>query len=195
MEYVEMVTPGQAKAKSTKMAKPKSAKPKSAKPKSAKPKSAKPKSAKPKDKMSKPPTPKPPTPKPPTPPPSILSSSNVSTTFKGIDGLIMYYHSALRNISTLNALAFAALVYSRHYRGKNKLYDLGLTSISLLMLVSSCLLNVFLLNSISKHGKQEKFKKINKLRNINIIFVFVHLLLIPLGVYTIIRIIQNKKII
>ena len=179
MENVEMVTPGQAKAKSSTMAKPKSAKPKSAKPKSAKPKSV------------KPPTPPTLPPRPPTPP--LLS--NVSTTFKDIDDLIMYYHSSLRNIATLNALSFAALVYSRHYRGKNKLYDLGLTSISLLMLVSSCLLNVFLLNSINKHGKQEKFKEINKLKNINIIFVFVHLLLIPLGIYTIIRIIRNKKII
>ena len=105
--------------------------------------------------------------------------------------LLMYFQTSIRNVALTTAVSFAALGYSRFYRDKSRLYSAGMTFVSFLIILCSALLNLFLFNSIQEYLNTNK--EINRLSTINKIFIVVHSVLIFFALYTLIRLMYNKK--
>jgi len=110
-------------------------------------------------------------------------------TFKD---LIMYYQTSIRNVALTTAVSFAALGYSRFYRGKNKMYTVGLAFISVLLLTCSTLLNSLLYNSLQPYLKNPKYKDIEQWIVINKIFFVIHFSLLFFGFFTVYRLFTDK---
>ena len=104
--------------------------------------------------------------------------------------LIMYYHTTIRNVALMTAVSFAALGYSRFYRGASKLYSIGLSFVSFMLLLCSSLINVLLYNSFdeSEHSSDMKNWLV-----INKIFFVIHGVVLTLGLFTTIRLITGEK--
>ena len=105
--------------------------------------------------------------------------------------LLMYFQTSIRNVALTTAVSFAALGYSRFYRDKSRLYSAGMTFVSFLIILCSTLLNLFLFNSIQEYLNTNK--EINRLSTINKIFIVVHSVLIFFALYTLIRLMYDKK--
>ena len=108
--------------------------------------------------------------------------------FETYKDLMMYYQTSIRNIALTTAVSFAALGYSRFYRGKSKLYVSGMVLVSLLLLSCSFLLNLFLYDDIQKYINNPKYKTIEKWSNINKVFFIIHALTIYFAIYTFYRV-------
>jgi len=108
--------------------------------------------------------------------------------FETYKDLMMYYQTSIRNVALTTAVSFAALGYSRFYRGKSKLYVVGMVFVSLLLLSCSFLLNLFLYDDIQKYINNPKYKTIEKWSNINKLFFIVHGFTIFFAIYTFYRV-------
>ena len=108
--------------------------------------------------------------------------------FESFKDLIMYYQTSIRNVALTTAVSFAALGYSRFYRGKNQLYVSGMVLVSLLLLSCSFLLNLFLYDDIQKYINNPKYKTIEKWSNINKVFFIIHAFTIYFVIYTFYRV-------
>ena len=108
--------------------------------------------------------------------------------FESFKDLIMYYQTSIRNVALTTAVSFAALGYSRFYRGKSKLYVSGMVLVSLLLLSCSFLLNLFLYDDIQKYINNPKYKTIEKWSNINKVFMVIHAFTIFFVIYTFYRV-------
>jgi hypothetical protein len=82
--------------------------------------------------------------------------------FESFKDLIMYYQTSIRNVALTTTVSFAALGYSRFYRGKNNLYGSSMVLVSLILLSCSFLLNLFLYDDIQKYINNPKYKTIEK---------------------------------
>tara|TARA_B110000008_G_C16910647_1_gene540532 strand:+ start:435 stop:821 length:387 start_codon:yes stop_codon:yes gene_type:complete len=108
--------------------------------------------------------------------------------------LLMYYQTTIRNVAITTAVSFAALAYSRFYRGKSMLYSSGLVFVSLLIIVASCIINVNLYNMINNHYKiNTSLTSGNNFLIVNILFMISHTIIIIFGLYTLFRLITNNK--
>ena len=112
--------------------------------------------------------------------------------FSNYKELIMYYNTTIRNVALTTAVSFAALGYSRYYRGKSKIYSSGLVLVSLMILICSVIINILLFNDIEKYKNLPKYKKINNWRNVNIIFMCIHLITVLFAFYTFYRLITGR---
>ena len=104
--------------------------------------------------------------------------------------LMMYYQTTIRNVALMTAVSFAALGYSRFYRGASKLYSVGLSLVSFLIISCSATINFFLYKTFSESEYSENMKGwliINKT------FFVVHTMVIVLGLFTSYRLITGKK--
>ena len=80
--------------------------------------------------------------------------------------LMMYYHTSLRNIGLYTSLSFAALGYSRFYRGKdNNIYNISLISASIAFLSISLYINYHLIEDFKLYQKNIQSKNVNKWLN------------------------------
>ena len=122
-----------------------------------------------------------------------VDNSENKMEFETFKDLIMYYQTSIRNVALTTAVSFAALGYSRYYRGKSKLYAIGMCIVSLCILISSNIINYFLYNSLHQYRELEKFKNINELIIVNYLFMISHIIAILFGFYTLYRLILNKK--
>lgn len=104
--------------------------------------------------------------------------------------LIMFYQTTFRNVGLMTAVSFAALGYSRFYRGASKMYSVGLSIVSFLLLLCSFITNIFLFYSFknSEHSKNMKKWLIN-----NVIFFVIHSLVLFFGLFTIYRLMTGNK--
>ena len=107
--------------------------------------------------------------------------------------LIMYYQTSIRNVFLSTAVSFAALGYSRFYRDKSKMYAIGMTFVSLLLVICSLLLNIFLYNHINEYMKKLEFTELNNWLNINKLAIMIHTLLLFFVLYTLYRLVFNKQ--
>ena len=123
----------------------------------------------------------------------VNNKKNTKNDFVSYKDLIMYFQTSIRNVALTTAVAFAALGYSRFYRGASKLYSVGLGFVSLLILICSFLLNYFLYLSLQKYVNLEDYKEINNWVMINQIFMVVHALVLFFGAYTVIRLFTGNK--
>jgi hypothetical protein len=78
---------------------------------------------------------------------------------KDEQSLLMFYHTTIRNVGLYTSISFAALGYSRFYRGKNKLYNVGLILFSLAFLIVSLVLDYFLILDINYYKKKHSLDK------------------------------------
>ena len=105
----------------------------------------------------------------------------------------MYYNTTIKNVALTIAVSFAALGYSRFYREKSRLFSLGLILVSLLVLFASSIINILLFNDLEKYKNLPKYKEINNWRNVNILFMFVHLITILFAFYTFYRLATKNE--
>ena len=109
--------------------------------------------------------------------------------------IIMFFQSTIRNVILTTSVSFAALGYSRYYRGKNKLYSQGMVLVSILLLIISCVLNFYIYNTFKNYKNLEKYSAIKELGYINIIFIIIHLITLTFAIYTLYRVTVNKQFI
>ena len=108
--------------------------------------------------------------------------------------ILMYYQTSIRNVALTTAVSFAALGYSRFYRGKSSIYSSGLTLVSLLIIAASCILNINLYNLMEQHARiDNSLTSANNYLIVNKIFMICHSLIILFGLYTFYRLITGKK--
>tara|TARA_B100000214_G_C23756688_1_gene530303 strand:- start:344 stop:742 length:399 start_codon:yes stop_codon:yes gene_type:complete len=119
---------------------------------------------------------------------NLNNKNNSKLDFESYKDLIMYYQTSIRNVALTTAVSFAALGYSRYYRGKSKMYTTGMVFVSLLIVIASFILNYHLYNSIQKYKHLPKTKKIEKWEIVNILFFVAHTLAIIFAFYTLYRV-------
>ena len=113
---------------------------------------------------------------------------NTNLDFESYKDLIMYYQTSIRNVALTTAVSFAALGYSRFYRGKSKMYTAGMIFVSLLIIVTSFILNYHLYNSIQKYKNLPKTKQIGNWEIVNILFFVSQAIAIIFALYTLYRV-------
>jgi len=113
---------------------------------------------------------------------------NNNLEFESYKDLIMYYQTSIRNVALTTAVSFAALGYSRFYRGKSKMYTMGMVLVSLLIIIASFILNYHLYNSIQKYKNLSKTKQIANWEIVNILFFISHAIAILFAFYTLYRV-------
>ena len=81
--------------------------------------------------------------------------------------ILMYYHTALRNVGLYTSVSFILLASSRFYRGKNKMYNLIYIILSLSILSCAIIITKFLIEDL-KIMKQnvDEIKYMDKWENI-----------------------------
>jgi hypothetical protein len=108
--------------------------------------------------------------------------------------ILMYYQTAIRNVALTTAVSFAALGYSRFYRGKSTIYASGLVLVSLFIICASCIININLYNLIINHTKTDNsLISANNFLSVNILFMISHIIIILFGLYTFYRLITGNK--
>lgn len=114
-----------------------------------------------------------------------LDKKKDNRVFDSTKDFLMYFQTSIRNVALTTAVSFAAAGYSRFYRGKSKLYSVGMLLISFLLLTIS-----FTLNNLLRNHLLEYKDEINEIENwliINNIFMVVHFIIIFFALYTIYR--------
>jgi hypothetical protein len=109
--------------------------------------------------------------------------------------ILMYYQTTIRNVAITTAVSFAALGYSRFYRGKSPIYSSGLALVSLLIISASCIININLYTFINYHNKTDiSLTSANNFLIVNILFMISHAIIIMFGLYTFYRLITDNKL-
>lgn len=62
--------------------------------------------------------------------------------------ILMYYHTALRNVGLYTSVSFVLLASSRFYRGKNKIYNIAFIVLSLAILMCAIAVCKFLIDDL-----------------------------------------------
>lgn len=75
-----------------------------------------------------------------------MNNKKISYSEKDI---LMYFHTALRNVGLYTSVSLAMLGYSRFYRGKNKIYNLSFIIISLIFLLFAILLSFYIIKTLN----------------------------------------------
>lgn len=112
----------------------------------------------------------------------------VNTEFENLRQFHMYFQTTIRNVALTTAVTCAILGYSRFYRNKNFYFYNNLLVIASILVISiSCYLNILLMINVNKNKNRDGFNYLNNYFNINLLFLLVHIILLPLGVLTLIR--------
>lgn len=101
--------------------------------------------------------------------------------------LMMFFQTTFRNSALTTAVSFAALGYSRFYRGKNKLYSSGLVVISLLLLSVSTYNNYMLYKYVQDYKNVKEYTDIKDWEPINYMFFVIHTTLLFFALWTLLR--------
>tara|TARA_Y100000768_G_C23902033_1_gene645622 strand:+ start:813 stop:1172 length:360 start_codon:yes stop_codon:yes gene_type:complete len=113
-------------------------------------------------------------------------------TFSNEKELLMFFQTTLRNVGLTTTISFASLAYSRFYRGKSLLYSTGLVLISLLLIMISFTINLFLLNTMKEYQNLKDFKNTQKWINFNYGFLTIHIILFTILSCTLYRVVFKK---
>ena len=71
------------------------------------------------------------------------------------------------------------------------MYSTGLVLVSLMLLICSSIINILLFNDIENYKNLPKYKKINNWKNVNILFICIHIITILFALYTFYRLITG----
>ena len=117
---------------------------------------------------------------------------NDKLTFETEKDLLMYYQTTFRNVGLYTSVSFAALGYSRFYRGKSLLYSGGLIAISLGFLLVAAFLNILLVKTLERYYNEKKYVEIQNWEFLSKITVILHLILLFFAVYTLYRMLTGN---
>ena len=100
--------------------------------------------------------------------------------------LLMYFHTAFRNIGLYTTLSYGSLAYSRVFRGRNSIYNLLLITISIAFIGIAATINYLLYKDIVLAIRNEPEKYDSLVNYVNIIYgIFgIHCILFVLSVIT-----------
>lgn len=106
--------------------------------------------------------------------------------------ILMYYHTALRNVGLYTSISFALLASSRFYRGKNKMYNILFLLLSLSILLCSVTLCKYLIDDL-KNMKQnlDEIKYLNKWETIPKVIYYVNITVALIGATTLFKQLSN----
>lgn len=106
--------------------------------------------------------------------------------------ILMYYHTALRNVGLYTSISFALLASSRFYRGKNKMYNILFLLLSLSILLCSVTVCKFLIDDL-KNMKQnlDEIKYLNKWETIPQVIYYVNITVALIGATTLFKQLSN----
>jgi len=99
----------------------------------------------------------------------------------------MYYHTTLRNTGLFTSLSFAALGYSRHYRGKDKLFNVLLIMVSIVFTIITIYISKYLIDDINVVSNEVKSVKVDKYVLLPWYVYVVSICLLILSVYSLVR--------
>tara|TARA_Y100000816_G_C26080994_1_gene569750 strand:- start:1115 stop:1450 length:336 start_codon:yes stop_codon:yes gene_type:complete len=101
--------------------------------------------------------------------------------------LLMYYQTTLRNTGLFTTVSFAALGYSRYYRGKDHLFNVSLILVSMIFMGITLMLAKYLVEDSEKWKKELKTTSIDKYLLLPRVIFVVNALLLILAFYTLVR--------
>ena len=100
---------------------------------------------------------------------------------------MMFYHTTLRNVGLYTSISFAALGYSRFYRGKTIIYSAGLVLISMAFLIIAAILNWLLSKTLENYLLEEKYKEVHTWEHISKVIMILHVFLLIFAIMTLNR--------
>ena len=99
--------------------------------------------------------------------------------------MLMFYHTALRNVGLYTSVSFASLGYSRVYRNYNYFYNNLLIIVSLIFTVIAFSINYILLNELYDFSKKnDDVTRIDKWIFIPEVIMIIEIILIILACVT-----------
>ena len=98
--------------------------------------------------------------------------------------MMFYYQTTLRNAGLFTTVSFAALGYSRFYRGKDKLFNVALILASIVFMMVSIYLAKYLVEDITMWQKEIKSDHIEKYLILPRAVYIVNMGLMALALYT-----------
>jgi len=102
--------------------------------------------------------------------------------------ILMYYHTALRNVGLYTSISFALLASSRFYRGKNKMYNILFLLLSLTILLCSVTLCKYLIDDLQNMKQNlDEIKYLNKWETIPQIIYYVNIVVGLIGATTLFK--------
>tara|TARA_B100000768_G_scaffold85549_1_gene80849 strand:- start:89 stop:427 length:339 start_codon:yes stop_codon:yes gene_type:complete len=106
--------------------------------------------------------------------------------------ILMYYHTALRNVGLYTSISFALLASSRFYRGKNKMYNILFLLLSLTILLCSVTLCKYLIDDLQNMKQNlDEIKYLNKWETIPQIIYYVNIVVGLIGATTLFKQLSN----
>tara|TARA_B100000902_G_scaffold325384_1_gene319996 strand:- start:4568 stop:4903 length:336 start_codon:yes stop_codon:yes gene_type:complete len=102
--------------------------------------------------------------------------------------ILMYYHTALRNVGLLTSISFVLLGSSRFYRGKNNILNILFFILSLIILLGSIIICKYLMDDL-KIMKQnlDEVKYLNKWEKIPEIIYYVNISVGLIGITNLLK--------
>ena len=102
--------------------------------------------------------------------------------------ILMYYHTALRNVGLYTSISFALLASSRFYRGKNKMYNILFLLLSLIILLCSVTLCKYLIDDLQNMKENlDEIKYLNKWEAIPQVIYYINITIGLIGATTLFK--------
>jgi Trk-type K+ transport system membrane component len=100
--------------------------------------------------------------------------------------MLMFYHTALRNVGLYTSISFATLAYSRVFRNNNYYYNNILILISIIFTMIAFSINYILLNELYDFSRKQddKVSRLDKWIFIPECIVLIEVILMILGITT-----------
>jgi len=98
--------------------------------------------------------------------------------------MLMFYHTALRNVGLYTSVSFASLGYSRVYRHQNYFYNNILIMVSLIFVFIAFSINYILLNELYDYSSKNDDSALDKWIFIPEIIMIIELFLMILAIIT-----------
>jgi Trk-type K+ transport system membrane component len=98
--------------------------------------------------------------------------------------MLMFYHTALRNVGLYTSVSFASLGYSRVYRHQNYFYNNILIMVSLIFVFIAFSINYILLNELYDYSSKNNDSALDKWIFIPEIIMIIEIFLMILAIIT-----------
>lgn len=98
--------------------------------------------------------------------------------------MLMFYHTALRNVGLYTSVSFATLGYSRVYRHQNYFYNNILIMVSLIFVFIAFSINYILLNELYDYSSKNDDSALDKWIFIPEIIMIIEIFLMILAIIT-----------
>ena len=104
-------------------------------------------------------------------------------------GILMYFHSALRNVGLFTSISIAMLGYSRFYREKSRLYNISFIVISMLFLIFSLIINYSIIQNTKTWQKTHKVDilEMYNLEQVPYFIIVTNIIVLLFGIMTLFR--------